>query len=171
MNSTPKRASYEARILVVPLGASGADLVDTMVAGGLTSVRIAADAENATTYVRDINDAPGTEIRETIADVAASSDMMVLLGQNLPEVPLQFAATMADAARANGLLLAGVLVDPQEWESPMGAETMAGLRRELDMLVSVKEASLATSLVDVLKGGRRKPIVETEPSVDRQGHV
>jgi hypothetical protein len=46
-------------------------------------------------------------------------------------------------------------VDQQNWEAAEGADAMAVLRRELDMLVSVREVGLATAFVDVLKGGRR----------------
>lgn len=157
MHAAPQRRSYEAQILVVPLGASGNSLVDAMAAGNLTNVRIVTDAGQSAAFVRDINDAPGSEITETVADLTASADMMILLGSELPQVPTKFAAALAGAARTNGVLLAGVLVDQQNWETVPGAQAMVVLRRELDMLVSVRDIGLATSLVDVLKGGRRKP--------------
>jgi hypothetical protein len=157
MTSTPTRHSYQARILVVPLGASGNALVQSMAGSGLSNVRIVMDAGQSAVSVRDIQAAVGTEIAETVADLASSADMMILLGSELLEVPRDFVATAAGAARANGVLLAGVLVDQQNWESAQGAESMAVLRRELDMLVSVRDISLATAFIDVLKGGRRKP--------------
>jgi hypothetical protein len=162
MTSAPKRLSYEARILVVPLGASGHSLVEAMAAGSLTNIRIVTDAGQSAASVRDIHDGVGTEITETVADLAASADMMILLGSDLPQVPVDFVATVARAARANGVLLAGVLVDQQNWEAAEGADAMAVLRRELDMLVSVREIGLATAFVDVLKGGRRRP--EADPT-------
>lgn len=157
MTSAPKRLSYEARILVVPLGASGNSLVEAMAAGSLTNIRVVTDAGQSAASVRDIHDAAGTEFTETVADLAASADMMILLGSNLLQVPGDFVATLAGAARANGVLLAGVLVDQQNWESEQGSAAMAVLRRELDMLVSVREVGLAAAFIDVLKGGRRKP--------------
>jgi hypothetical protein len=157
MTSAPKRLSYEARILVVPLGASGHSLVEAMAAGSLTNIRIVTDAGQSAASVRDIHDAAGTEITETVADLAASADMMILLGSDLPQVPADFVATVARAARANGVLLAGVLVDQRNWEAAQGADAMAVLRRELDMLVSVRELGLATAFIDVLKGGYRRP--------------
>ncbi|MEW1821478.1 hypothetical protein AB0323_11905 [Arthrobacter sp. NPDC080031] len=157
MPSTPTRLSYEARILVVPLGASGDDLVQTMAAGGPTNVRIVADAGQSAASVRDIRAAVGSEVTETVADLAASADMMILLGSDLTQLPSAFVATLAKAARANGVLLAGVLVDQQNWESARGAYALTVLRRELDMLVSVRDVGLATAFIDVLKGGRRKP--------------
>jgi hypothetical protein len=155
MTSAPKRLSYEARILVVPLGASGDALVQSMAADNLTNIRIAYDAAHSAASVRDIHADPGTEITETVADLAASADMMILLGSDLLQVPGRFVAAMAGAARANGVLLAGVMVDQQNWESDRGADAMAVLRRELDMLVSVREVGLAAAFIDVLKGGRR----------------
>ncbi|MGO4856867.1 hypothetical protein [Arthrobacter sp. 2MCAF14] len=165
MTSTPTRLSYQARILVVPLGASGNALVQSMAAGGLTNMRIVADAGQSAASVRDIRAAVGSEITETVADLAASADMMVLLGSDLTQVPSAFVATLAKAARANGLLLAGVLVDQQNWESARGAYALTVLRRELDMLVFVREVGLATAFIDVLKGGRRKPVaVDATPN-------
>jgi hypothetical protein len=157
MTSTPTRLSYEARILVVPLGASGDALVRSAAAGNLTNIRIVADAGQSAASVRDIQAAAGTNITETVADLAASADMMILLGSDLTQVPSVFVATVAKAARANGVLLAGVLVDQQNWDSARGAYSLTVLRRELDMLVSVREAGLAAAFIDVLKGGRRKP--------------
>jgi hypothetical protein len=157
MTSAPKRLSYEARILVVPLGGSGHSLVEAMAAGSLTNIRIVTDAGQSAASVRDIHAGAGTEITETVADLAASADMMILLGSDLPQVPAGFVATLARAARAHGVLLAGVLVDQQNWEATEGAEAMAVLRRELDMLVSVREVGLAAAFIDVLKGGRRRP--------------
>jgi hypothetical protein len=163
MTSTPTRLSYEARILVVPLGASGDDLVQAMAAGGLTNMRIVADAGQSAASVRDIRAAVGSEITETVGDLAASADMMILLGSDLTQVPSAFVATLANAARASGVLLAGVLVDQQNWESARGAYALTVLRRELDMLVSVRDVGLATAFIDVLKGGRRTPATGTTP--------
>lgn len=157
MTSAPQRLSYEARILVAPLGASGDALVQSMAADSLSNIRIVTDAAHSAAFVRDIHAAAGTEVSETVADLASSADMMILLGSNLLQVPGDFVATLAGAARANGVLLAGVLVDQQNWESAQGSAAMAVLRRELDMLVSVREIGLATAFIDVLKGGRRKP--------------
>jgi hypothetical protein len=167
MTSAPQRLSYEARILVVPLGASGDALVQSMAADNLSNIRIVTDAGHSAAFVRDIHAAAGTEITETAADLAASADMMILLGADLHQVPGDFVATVAGAARANGVLLAGVLVDQQNWESEQGATAMAVLRRELDMLVSVREASLAAAFIDVLKGGRRKP--QADPTTTEAG--
>jgi len=169
MYTTPQRLSYQARILVVPLGHSGDALVDEMAAAGLTNVRIVTDAGRSAARARDIQAARGSEITETIGDLVASSDMMVLLGQDLPEAPLEFAASMAAAARSYGVLLAGVLVDPRDWESDQGSAAMATLRRELDMLVTVRETPLATSFVDVLKGGRRNPAATTSDAPAQAG--
>lgn len=161
---TPRRLSYEARILLVPLGESGHELVDQMAQAGLTGVQVAAECSHAIASVRDIGATESTA-RE-IDQVVAASDMVILIGSVLPQVPIGFASTMAEAARESGNLLAGVLVDQQDWECPEGAEAMAVLRMELDMLVSLTQVSLATAFVDVLKGGYRTegqyaPVIST----------
>ncbi|MBX4171456.1 hypothetical protein SAMN04490240_0981 [Rhodococcus pyridinivorans] len=153
--TTPRRMSYVARILLVPLGKSGDDLVEQMARAGLTDVDVVTAHSPAEAAVRDIN-AEATVVRR-IDELVTESDMVILIGSVLPQVPIGFATAMAEAARESGNLLAGVLIDQQDWDSPQGAEAMAVLRMELDMLVSITQVSLATAFVDVLKGGYRTP--------------
>ncbi|WP_186301187.1 hypothetical protein [Rhodococcus sp. WB9] len=150
---TPRRLSYVARIVLVPLGESGRRLVDQMAAAGLTEVRVVTEHAPNEVAVRDIN--ADTTTMRCIDELATESDMVILIGSVLPQVPVGFATTMAEAARQSGNLLAGVLVDQQDWDSQQGAEAMAVLRMELDMLVSITQVDLATAFVDVLKGGYR----------------
>ncbi|EID80514.1 MULTISPECIES: hypothetical protein [Rhodococcus] len=150
---TPRRLSYAARILLVPLGESGHRVVEQMAAKGLTEVQVVTEHAPSEVAVRDIN-ADTTTMRR-IDELATESDMVILIGSVLPQVPVGFATTMAEAARQSGNLLAGVLVDQQDWDSQRGAEAMAVLRMELDMLVSITQVDLATAFVDVLKGGYR----------------
>ncbi|WP_257890738.1 hypothetical protein [Rhodococcus sp. USK10] len=121
-----------------------------MAAAGLTEVQVVTEHSPNEATVRDIN-ADTTTMRR-IDELVTESDMVILIGSALPQVPVGFAITMAEAARQSGNLLAGVLVDQQDWDSPQGAEAMAVLRMELDMLVSITQVSLATAFVDVLKG-------------------
>ncbi len=125
-----------------------------MASAGLTDVRVVAAAGEGSVRVRGI-DAHGSTT-QTIDDLVVDSDMIILVGSDLPEVPLAFVSVIADAARKSGNLLAGVLVDQKGWESPQGAKALALLRTELDMLVSVNQVAPATGFVDVLKGGRRE---------------
>ncbi|KAF0965610.1 hypothetical protein [Rhodococcus sp. T7] len=151
--TTPRRLSYVARILLVPLGESGHQLVTEMAAAGLTDVHVVTEHSPNTATARDIN--ADIAVPRRIDELNAESDMVILIGSVLSQVPVGFATTMAEAARQSGNLLAGVLVDQQDWDSPQGAEAMAVLRMELDMLVSITQVSLATAFVDVLKGGYR----------------
>lgn len=151
--TTPRRLSYVARILLVPLGESGHDLVDQMAQAGLTEVEVVTEHSPTEAAVRDIN--ANAPVPRRIDQLVTESDMVILIGSVLPQVPVGFATTMAEAARQSGNLLAGVLVDQSDWDSPQGAEAMAVLRMELDMLVSITQVSLATAFVDVLKGGYR----------------
>lgn len=165
--TTPKRLYYQARILVAPLGPSGVELVDAMARSRLTGVRVVLSAEQSSVRTRDIQDIESDGATETMADLASSADMLVFVGSELHEVDEPFTATVATAARNHGVLLAGVVVDQHEWDAPRGGAGMAILRRELDMLVMVTELALATSFIDVLKGGRRNPIAP--PLVDALG--
>ncbi|WP_139186856.1 hypothetical protein [Arthrobacter crystallopoietes] len=72
--------------------------------------------------------------------------MMVFLGSRLEEIADDFVEVMATAGRNQGTLLAGVLVGIGGWDSEPGSTSMKVLRRELDMLVTVRKAtSPATS--------------------------
>ncbi|RVW01969.1 hypothetical protein [Rhodococcus xishaensis] len=152
-DTSPRRVSYEARILLVPLGSSGLSTVEQMASAGLTGVRVVTEQGASSVAVRAID--ATDESTESLDDLVAASDMVILIGSRLPEVPVRFASAMADSARRSGNLLAGVLVDQQDWESSLGAEALAVLRMELDMLVSISQVSMATAFIDVLKGGYR----------------
>lgn len=154
MTYLTSRAYYKARILIVPLGPSGAALAASMSDAGLRQVRLAAPAKHPDgVLIREI-DAPETDVStETVSDLAATTDMMVFLGSRLEEVPDDFVAAMATAARNQGTLLACVLVRVGGWDSEPGSASMVVLRRELDMLVTVRKLDLARDFIEVLKGG------------------
>ncbi len=116
--TTPRRLSYVARILLVPLGKSGDDLVEQMARAGLTDVDVVTAHSPAEAAVRDIN-AEATVVRR-IDELVTESDMVILIGSVLPQVPIGFATAMAEAARESGNLLAGVLIDQQDWDSHKG---------------------------------------------------
>nr|WP_255257831.1 hypothetical protein [Arthrobacter sp.]AXV46640.1 hypothetical protein pA58H3_p25 [Arthrobacter sp.] len=159
MTHLTSRAYYKARILLVPLGPSGTTLVAEMAEAGLCQVRLATPADHPDgVLIRDI-DAPDTAFStETISDLAAATDMMVFLGSRLEEIHDTFLETMATAARNQGTLLAGVLVGVGGWDSEPGATSMVVLRREVDMLVTVRKSDLARDFIEVLKGGTRDAI-------------
>jgi hypothetical protein len=159
MTHLTSRAYYKARILLVPLGPSGAALVSTMSEAGLREVLIAAPASHPDGVLLRQIDAPETQLTtETVSDLAASTDMMVFLGSRLDETPDDFVEAMASAGRNQGTLLAGVLVGVGGWDSEPGSTSMTVLRRELDMLVSVRKYHLARDFIEVLKGGTREAI-------------
>ena len=157
MTHLTSRAYYKARILLVPLGPSGAELVSSMSDAGLQEVLVAAPANHPDgVLIRDIN-APGNpDSTETVSDLAAATDMMVFLGSRLEEIPDDFVEIMATAGRTQGTLLAGVMVGLEGWESAPGSTSMTVLRRELDMLVTVRQPDLARDFIEVLKGGTRE---------------
>lgn len=159
MTHLTSRAYYKARILLVPLGPSGAALLSSMFDAGLREVLVAAPANHPDgALVRGIEE-PQTELTtETLSDLAASTDMMVFLGSRLEEIPDGFVEAMATAGRNQGSLLAGVLVSVGGWDSEPGSTSMTVLRRELDMLVTVRKTDLARDFIEVLKGGTREAI-------------
>lgn len=157
MSYLTSRAYYKARILLVPMGASGAALAVSMSEAGLRQVRLAAPAGAPDDIVTwDIGTTEAVISTEKIGDLMAATDMMVFLGSRLEEIPNVFVEALAIAGRAEGTLLAGVLVGVGGWESESGATSVVVLRRELDMLVTVKKIDLARDFIEVLKGGAQE---------------
>jgi hypothetical protein len=165
MNS-PRR-SYEAHVLLVPLGADAVRAQEAMVARGLDGVLTVAGVTPLTGSDGDVprlGSAPlgATGWRPaagdlTVAEVVDDADMVVLLATDLAEVPPRFCLTVADAARANGSLIAALVVGSGNWDTPQGNTAMAALREAVDMLVVVRGVDLAEPFLDVLRGGRRQP--------------
>jgi hypothetical protein len=159
MTHLTSRAYYKARILLVPLGPSGAALVSSMSDDGLREVLVAAPADHPdATLLRGIDETETQLSTETLNDLAASTDMMVFLGSRLEEIPDGFVEAIASAGRNQGTLLAGVLVSVGGWDCEPGSTSMTVLRRELDMLVTVRKTDLARDFIEVLKGGTREAV-------------
>jgi hypothetical protein len=167
MNS-PRR-SYEAHVLLVPLGADAAGAQEAMVARGLDGMMA----------VRGVTPSTGLDSKAprldsiplgvhgwrpaagdlTVAEVVDDTDMVVLLATDLAEVPPAFCLMAAEAARANGSLIAALVVGSGNWDTPQGNTAMAALREAVDMLVVVRGLDLAAPFLDVLRGGRRAPAI------------
>lgn len=157
MSYLMSRAYYKARILLAPLGPSGAALVAAMSNAGLRQVLVATPATHPDgVLVREIGTSETEASTETISDLVATTDMMVFLGSRLEEIPDSFVEATATAGRNQGTLLAGVLVGAGGWDSESGSTSMVVLRHELDMLVTVRKLDLARDFIEVLKGGTKE---------------
>ncbi|MEV0111004.1 hypothetical protein AB0H42_32415 [Nocardia sp. NPDC050799] len=152
----PLRRSYEARVLVVPLGAGSALLTADLAAFGVDGIRVLSNPDP----VRALTEPLGSGVWEPPApagtgEVTRSADMVVLIGTDLSDVPESTVREVCAAGREGGDLLAAVLVDPQNWADPAGASAMVTLRQEVDMVISVRGPRLLAGLLDVLRGGAR----------------
>lgn len=152
----PLRRSYEARVLVVPLGPGSAALTDGLADLGVNGVQVLTGSDPATALTKPLGvSAWAPPARATTGEVAASADMIVLVGTDLTEVPEPTVREVCAAARTGGALIAAVLVSAEHWQDPAGASAMVTLRQEVDMLVSVRGPKLLAALLDVLRGGAR----------------
>lgn len=152
----PLRRSYEARVLVVPLGAGSARIADSLVGLGVDGVRVLSRPDPvaaATTPLGEIAWEPPSPAGT--GEIAEAADMVVLVGTDLVDVTEVTVREVCEAARRGGDLIAAVLVDPENWDDPDGAAAMVTLRQEVDMLVSVRGPKLLAALLDVLRGGAR----------------
>lgn len=166
MNRT--RRSYEAHVLLLPLGAGAAEAQDAFVSRGLEGVMTvrgitrstaADDADVRLASVplvgqgwRPASDGLG------VAELVDDADMVVLLATDLAEVPAGLCAAVSGAARGSGALIAALVVGSQNWDTSQGSSGMAALREAADMLVVVRGSGLAASFLDVLRGGAREPV-------------
>jgi hypothetical protein len=166
MNST--RRSYEAHVLLLPLGATAVQAQDAFVTRGLEGVMTVLGVTRSTA-------GGGAEVRLDsvplagrgwrpaaggldVGDLVGDADMIVLLAADLAEVPAALCEAVSAAARTSGALIAALVMGSQNWDTPQGSSAMAALREAADMLVVVRGAALASSFLDVLRGGAREPV-------------
>lgn len=161
MNSL--RNSYEARVLLVPLGRCALELSAEMAVSGLDGVMTMTVDRGATTSSADLRPlgrtgwAAATSGRG-VADVVTDADMVVLLAADLAEVPIETCIEISGAAHGGGVLIAALVVGPENSDVPMGKNAMAALRESVDMLVVLRGLGLATPFIDVLRGGPRQHV-------------
>jgi hypothetical protein len=171
----PLRRSYEARVLVVPLGPGSAALTDDLVDLGVAGVQVLTGSDPAAVLAQPLTKPLGEgawvpPAQASAGQVAAAADMIVLVATDLTEVPEETVREVCAAAREGGDLIAAVLVSPEHWQDPVGASAMITLRQEVDMLVSVRGPQLLAALLDVLRGGAR-PQDYPEMRAERAGQV
>jgi hypothetical protein len=152
----PLRRSYEAKVLVVPLGSAADSLTRGLVGFGLDGMQM---------LTRPAATGAGTEVLGTTAwpvpsdagttGLASEADMVVFIGGDLAEVPVDLVHEVCTAAQEAGRTTAAVLVNASHWEQAEGSTAMKGLRQDVDMVVSVQDARFAAALLDVLRGGAR----------------
>lgn len=152
----PLRRSYEAKVLVVPLGSSADGLTRSLVDFGLNGVQmLTRPAPTAAgTEVLGSTGWPVPEGAGTTA-LAGEADMVVFVGGDLAEVPVDLVHEVCSAAQAAGRTTAAVLLNASHWDQADGSAAMKKLRQDVDMVVSVQEPKFAAALIDVLRGGAR----------------
>jgi hypothetical protein len=152
----PLRRSYEARVLVVPLGPGSLKLADDLTHLGVEGVQVLVQPDPVAALTKPLGerawDPPSPAGTTTVTEAA---DMVVLIATDLTEVAQDVVREVCAAGRDGGDLIAAVLVDPERWKEPHGAAAMVTLRQEVDMLVSVRGPKLLAALLDVLRGGAR----------------
>jgi hypothetical protein len=163
------RRSYEARVLLIPLGASASRLAGEMGEAGLDGLMVVTSGPTPPRHngcgvsvsCRPLSDRGW---RESSADVqlgtlVADADIVVLLAADLTEVSSEVCQEAGAAARGSGALTAALVVGSAHWDSPADNTAMVVLRQAVDMLVVVNSLRLATPFVDVLRGGPRQEAV------------
>lgn len=152
----PLRRSYEARVLVVPLGAGSAQVAGELTALGVEGVQVLTGPDPVAALTTPLGaGAWAPPSPAGTSEITESADMLVLVATDLSDVSAELVAEVCGAGRRGGDLIAAVLVSPEHWEDPAGAAAMVTLRQEVDMLVSVRGPKLLAALLDVLRGGPR----------------
>jgi hypothetical protein len=163
-----RRSSYEARVLLVPLGPAARTLVDEMERAGLSGMaRLEHPSEGNGDGSRyrlvSLGEgwAVGRPEPSSLGGVMDDADVVVFVGTDLSEARTDRLVAVGDAAREAGDLLAAVTVGPPEADDA-ARRGLAALREQIDMLVNVRSAGLASSFLDVVRGGRREPTIQED---------
>lgn len=163
----PLRRSYEAHVLVVPLGPGGRAITTGLAELGVEGVQVLTSTDPVAALTAPLGSGAWEPPRPaSTSQIAESADMVVLVGDDLTKVSEDVVRDVCEAAREGGDLIAAVLVAPQHWEDPSGASAMVTLRTEVDMLVEVRGPKLLAALLDVLRGGAR---AEDRPQLMSEG--
>jgi hypothetical protein len=163
------RRSYEARVLLIPLGPSGLHTAEEMARGGLDGLVMAMvdpsvsqpNGQGVVTASRPLGahgwrePSPGEPLHHLVFD----ADIVVLLASDLSDVSAALCEEAAAMATQSGALTAAVVVGSADWDTPAGSSGMVALRQSVDMLVVVKGLQLAAPFLDVLRGGARPEVV------------
>ncbi|TQN43810.1 hypothetical protein FHU33_3277 [Blastococcus colisei] len=163
------RRSYEARVLLIPLGPSGLRTADEMARAGLDGLVVATvdpsvpqqDGQGLIAVSRPLGahgwrePSPGEPLHHVVRD----ADIVILLASDLSDVSAALCEEAAAAASRSGALTAAVVVGSGHWDTHAGSTGMVALRRSVDMLVVVKGLQLAAPFLDVLRGGARPDVV------------
>lgn len=152
----PLRRSYEAKVLVIPMGSASRQLAADLAQFGLNGIRMLSTPA-ATRAGTEVLGEGAWSVPESagVNEIVEAADMVVLLGADLTEVPVELVHEVGRIVQAHGLLSAAVLVNASHWQQAEGSTAMIALRQNVDMVVSVQDARLAAALVDVLRGGSR----------------
>ncbi|GLZ06597.1 hypothetical protein Acsp03_40630 [Actinomadura sp. NBRC 104412] len=171
----PARRVYEARVLIIPHGPSALAAEAEMRELGLDGVMSLHPGDDA-------HGSAGLRVRplsndgwarpapvDRVGDAVAGADIVVLFAADLAEVDTAACHAAADAARAEGALIAALIVRPDATGGTAadttggatdgtmgGTAAMAALRAAADMVVIVRGPGSASAFLDVLRGGRRE---------------
>jgi hypothetical protein len=164
----PLRRSYEARVLLIPLGPSGVRTANEMARAGLEGVVMATvdasaprqNGQGAFVSSRPLGASGWREpaTSEPLHHVVLDADIVVLLASDLSDVSAALCEEAAAAAARSGALTAAVVVGSGPCDTPAEGTGMVALRRAVDMLVVVKGLHLAAPFLDVLRGGARPDV-------------
>lgn len=132
------RTAYRAHVAVIPL--------DPKAESFLLNVR---DPEELSVLSLD-----NEEVGQTSS---TSPDILLFLCGDAAAVSADQIIIVAQAARTSGMLVGGAIIGSVAEGQPGNVDEragLAGLREAVDMLVVVRDDSLAVELLDVLRGGR-----------------
>ncbi|MFH5823203.1 hypothetical protein [Georgenia sp. AZ-5] len=154
------RKSYEAKVLVMPLGAHAAGTLAEIAASGVDGIMTLVPEPDAMGFFHHLAPLAISGWGEPAAGVTVETaveraDMVVLLATDIAEVSAQTCELAAAAAAKHGTLIAALAIGTDNWDTPEGPEAMVAMREAVDMVVLVRGLTLAAPFLDVLRGGAR----------------
>ncbi|HEY4616380.1 MAG TPA: hypothetical protein VIG75_13045 [Citricoccus sp.] len=155
------RKSYEARVLVIPLGPNASTALREVAAAGVDGVMTLVPDPDAMGFFHTLaplathgwaEQRSGVTVEECVGD----ADMVVLFATDVAEVSVQTCELASRAAQEHGTLIAALVMTPDTWDTEAGREGIVSVREGVDMVVLVHGPTMAGPFLDVLRGGARE---------------
>lgn len=150
------RQSYEASVLVVPLESIVARTLAALPPEHLNGVEV---FDSAIVPPNQPAVDPDEPVPTSAVEAAVhEADVVLLITESLTAADTALVVEVADAARASGRLIgAAVISESASWSGATASAAAVVLRESVDNLVVIRDMTMATSFIDVLRGGERSP--------------
>lgn len=150
------RRSYEAAVLLVPLDPRARTWLADQEGSELEGIRVAEPGLVRGSQERRHDGDRDVAVSSPLEHAVHASDVVVVLTLDLAGADDVAAVRVADAARADGILLGAVIVSPgARWTDPAAEHAAGVVRDSTDSVVVLADTRFVLPFLQVLRGGTR----------------